>query len=140
MEPQRVTKNFEQAPAPMAEVGRTPVDSQPNQVKSPEAAKRAEFLTVSHSGSQPTVAMPAQQDDLSSTAQPAGTAAQAGPLADDRPAVAGDSDTIEKEWVNKVNRIVDANGDDPYTQQKLLSELMIDYIAKRYNRKIGQEN
>jgi hypothetical protein len=50
----------------------------------------------------------------------------------DNPVVAAHSDIIEKEWVDRAKKIVAENRDDPYQQEKSISELQIDYIKKRY--------
>lgn len=52
------------------------------------------------------------------------------------PLIADDVDVIEKEWVDKAKKIVNATKDDPYTQEKEVSKLQADYLMKRYNKQI----
>ncbi|MEI6237656.1 MAG: hypothetical protein WCP03_03600 [Candidatus Saccharibacteria bacterium] len=56
---------------------------------------------------------------------------------DDSPAAAADGDLIEKEWVDKAKKIVLETKDNPYKREEDVSKLQIDYLAKRYGRKIG---
>lgn len=53
------------------------------------------------------------------------------------PVIAADDDLIEKEWVDKAKKIVSENKDDPYQQESEVSRLQIDYLTKRFGRKIG---
>lgn len=57
------------------------------------------------------------------------------------PAGAEDSDLIEKEWVEIAKQIVEHTRDDPYEQQRALSQMKADYLKKRYNKdiKISEE-
>lgn len=50
------------------------------------------------------------------------------------PPAAGDSDLIEKEWVEKAKQIVEHTRDDPHEQQRALAQMKADYVKKRYNR------
>jgi hypothetical protein len=61
--------------------------------------------------------------------------AQAAPL-NDNPVIADDVDVIEKEWVDKARRIVNATKEDPYAQEKEVSKLQADYLMKRYNKQV----
>lgn len=49
---------------------------------------------------------------------------------------ADDGDLIEKEWVSKAKKIVEANREDPYQQSKQLTVVKVDYLQKRYNKTI----
>lgn len=67
--------------------------------------------------------------------------AQAGTTADDPsqangPLIADDVDVIEKEWVDKAKRIVNATKEDPHQQEKEVSKLQADYLMKRYNKQL----
>lgn len=68
------------------------------------------------------------------------TAVQADPPAaqSDDPLIADDVDVIEKEWVDKAKQIVHQTKEDPYLQEKEVSKLQADYLAKRYNKSIKQ--
>ena len=50
------------------------------------------------------------------------------------PKIIEDTDLIEKEWVDRVKRIVQQNRDDPYKQSQLLTELRAEYMSKQYNK------
>jgi len=55
----------------------------------------------------------------------------------DSPAVAGDEDVIEKEWVDKAKKIIMETKDDPYGRTSRVNELQRDYLKKRYNKELG---
>lgn len=54
----------------------------------------------------------------------------------DDPLIADDVDVIEKEWVDKAKKIVNATKEDPYQQEKEVSKLQADYLMKRYNKQL----
>jgi len=56
------------------------------------------------------------------------------------PDVAEDVDLIEKEWVKKAKDIVNATYGDPYTQNKQMNKMKIEYIKKRYDRVIKERD
>ena len=62
------------------------------------------------------------------------------PVVDDTPAVAGDDDLIEKEWVDKAKKIIAETKDDPYRREREVSRLQADYLQKRYSKTIGKED
>lgn len=64
---------------------------------------------------------------------PAGVVPAAGSMA---PAMADDSDLIEKEWVHKVKQVVRATAHDPYEQNRQFTKLKADYMQKRYGKSI----
>lgn len=78
--------------------------------------------------------------DATATGAPVVTAA---PVADDSttstvgPAVAADDDVIEKEWVDKAKKIVQATVDDPHGRASKVNELQKDYLKKRYGKVLG---
>lgn len=59
-------------------------------------------------------------------------------VAGSSPMIADDIDLIEKEWVEKAKEIVEKTKDNPYLQNKAMSEFKADYIKKRYNKDLGQ--
>lgn len=61
-------------------------------------------------------------------------------LASNTPAIADDVDLIEKVWVEKAKEIVDKTQDNPYLQNKAISEIKADYIKKRYNKDITKSD
>jgi hypothetical protein len=52
------------------------------------------------------------------------------------PAMADDTDLIEKEWVVKAKQIVEHTKSDPFIQSRELNKLKAEYIKKRYNKEI----
>lgn len=52
------------------------------------------------------------------------------------PVEAEDTDLIEKEWVVRAKQIVEHTREDPYEQQRALSQMKADYLKKRYNKDI----
>jgi hypothetical protein len=52
------------------------------------------------------------------------------------PQVAEDTDLIETEWVDAAKRIIEANHDDPYNQNRTMTLLRADYMKKRYDKDI----
>jgi hypothetical protein len=147
MEPQYTGQNFETAaPAEKAPESVTPENS-PNlppspeaSIQTPEQAKSAEHLAVEHQGGapmlpatqQPAVPQPVT-DDVSADDQ-----AQDATVVATTPATAADNDTIEKEWIDKVKKVISSTANDPHRQQKYASQLMTNYVLKRYGRKIGE--
>lgn len=53
------------------------------------------------------------------------------------PAIAADDDLIEKEWVDKAKKIISETKDNPRKREEDVSRLQIDYLEKRYGRRIG---
>ncbi len=85
----------------------------------------------------PATALPTIPAPAPPAAQaPASTAAST----DDTPLIAGDDDLIEKEWVDKLKRIITLTKDDPYERARVIAQLQADYLKKRYNREMGQSN
>ena len=95
---------------------------------------------------------PAQVEQLTQTAQamppmavpqvaaPVAPATQPAPLTDDTPVVAADDDLIEKEWVDKLKKIITLTKGNPYEQAKAIAALQADYLKKRYNRELGESS
>lgn len=50
--------------------------------------------------------------------------------------VAEDVDLIEKEWVERAKEIVHKTKDNPYLQNRALTQLKVDYVKKRYNKDV----
>jgi len=48
-----------------------------------------------------------------------------------------DDDLISKEWVIKAKEIVDKTKNNPYQQDESVNKLKVDYIDKRFGRKLG---
>jgi len=56
----------------------------------------------------------------------------------DNPTIAGDDDLIEIEWVKKAKKIINDTQDNPRLREEEVNKLQIDYIEKRYGRKMGE--
>ncbi len=52
------------------------------------------------------------------------------------PAIADDADLIEKEWIVKAKSIVEHTRGDPYTRNREMNKVKVDYLKKRYNKDI----
>lgn len=59
---------------------------------------------------------------------------------DDMPLVANDSDLIEKEWVDKVKRMISLTKGDPYERGRVITQLQAEYLKKRFNKALGQSD
>jgi hypothetical protein len=55
----------------------------------------------------------------------------------DGPAVAGDEDVIEKEWVDKAKQIIETTKNDPHERTERVNQLQKDYLKKRYGKELG---
>jgi hypothetical protein len=56
------------------------------------------------------------------------------------PAVAGDVDVIEPEWVDKAEGVIAAHQGDPYGEEEAIEKLQEDYLQKRYNINVADPN
>ena len=50
--------------------------------------------------------------------------------------VADDGDVIEKAWVSRVQQIIAATAQDPYEQNRQITELKAEYMLKRYGKTV----
>lgn len=72
------------------------------------------------------------------TPDPSGVSSTAqAQVSDDLPAIAGDEDLIEKEWVDKAKQIISQTRDDPARREKEVGRLQADYLKKRYGKQLG---
>ena len=53
------------------------------------------------------------------------------------PLVASDDDLIEKAWVEKAKEIVTETRDNPHKRDEEVGKLQVDYLKKRYGRRLG---
>ena len=81
-----------------------------------------------------TTTVPLSQNDTQSTKQPGVV------VDDDTPLVAADEDLIEREWVDKVKKIIALTKDNPYERNRVITQLQADYLKKRYNKTLGQND
>ncbi|MDO4781180.1 MAG: hypothetical protein Q4A34_02220 [Candidatus Saccharibacteria bacterium] len=54
------------------------------------------------------------------------------------PSVAGDDDLIEKEWVDKLKKIITLTAGNPHERARVIAQLQADYLKKRYNKTLGK--
>lgn len=66
--------------------------------------------------------------------------APAGPVttASVNPALAGDVDVIEKEWVDQAEAIIAKTVGDPHAEEEAIEDLQIDYMKKRYGKDVAK--
>lgn len=132
-----------------------PASNKPNTGPQPKEAS-AESLPLPFSGAEaaPNVAPEQPKEAAPAGSRPAATSvnspAPAAPAATqpvqsgsasgngitDDPLIADDVDVIEKEWVDKAKKIVNATKEDPHQQEKEVSKLQADYLMKRYNKQL----
>jgi len=103
-------------------------------VTSPEHSRPAQVEQLSQAAQAAPVAAIPQVPISPVQSPPVGLAAQD----DDSPAIAGDDDLIEKEWVDKAKKIIALTRGNPYEQAKAIAALQADYLKKRYNRVLGE--
>jgi hypothetical protein len=129
--PERSPESFPNLPTP---------ESTPEiPLSSPEQGSQAAPERASEHSAQAQAAMAAQSGAATLPAPvpiPIDDASQATP-GDDLPAVAGDDDLIEKEWVDKAKQIISQTRDDPAAREKQVSRLQADYLKKRYGKELG---
>lgn len=108
---------------------RTPETMQPSPERAPSQQEQAPHPVA------PVIAP--QQIAMPQVPQPI----VAQPIADpasDAPITAADDELMEKEWVDKVKKIIILTKGNPHEQAKAIAALQADYLKKRYNRTIGE--
>lgn len=124
--------NGEQAPAVIA-----PNLTEAALIQSPEQARNIE----TSSGDTRGLAMPITQPrPIASPQSPTQIPVTNGPAVatTTNPTAAADDDLIEKEWVAKAKQVIQATKDDPRAQASQVSQLMADYVLKRYGKEVGK--
>ena len=120
---------------PPASSGELRLDDDVNQVETEKRSAERQEVNVENS-QMPATALPT----IPAPAPPAVQAPASTTSTDDTPLIAGDDDLIEKEWVDKLKRIITLTRDDPYERARVIAQLQADYLKKRYNREMGQSN
>ena len=120
---------------PPASSGELRLDADVNQVETEKRSAERPAVNVANS-QMPATALPT----IPAPAPPAVQAPASTTSTDDTPLIAGDDDLIEKEWVDKLKRIITLTRDDPYERARVIAQLQADYLKKRYNREMGQSN
>ena len=105
-------------------------------IQSVEKEVRAERPVVANSDAAGTVVTPVLPAPVPVVAQQTVVA----PVSDNSttPMSATDGDRMEKEWVDKSKRVIQATKDDPYEQEKQVGQLKVDYVKKRYGKEVGK--
>jgi hypothetical protein len=89
-------------------------------------------------GAPPPQPMPAPlQQSVPGSAAPVQAGASPAEPAVQGPALAGDVDVIEPEWVEKASNVVHQTQGDPYHEEEAIEDLQQDYLMKRYGYKVG---
>ncbi|QJU08942.1 hypothetical protein FBF27_00685 [Candidatus Saccharibacteria bacterium oral taxon 488] len=121
---------------PPASSGEFRLDGDANQVEAEGRSAERPAVNVANSP-MPATVLPTVPVPVPPVVQaPASTTTST----DDTPLIAGDDDLIEKEWVDKLKRIITLTKDDPYERARVIAQLQADYLKKRYNREMGQSN
>lgn len=137
MEPRNQLPSHESEPIAKTEyAGGALTGSEQYGVRSPEqSTERSPELSAVRSQAEnaatamPTITLPTP---VVTNTEPTATASST-----PAPSVANDDDLIEKEWVDKAKQIIQSTKDDPYTREREIAKLQIEYIKKRYGRVIG---
>ena len=120
---------------PPASSGELRLDDDVNQVETEKRSAERPAVNVANS-QMPATALPT----IPAPAPPAVQAPASTTSTDDTPLIAGAADLSEKEWVDKLKRIITLTRDDPYERARVIAQLQADYLKKRYNREMGQSN
>ena len=120
--------NFEQP----IEVERAPQEVEQGPV-SPEKAALERLGQMSTEEAMPAVPVMPPMDDT-----PAIT--DTGTVDDENPGTAEDGERIEKEWAERIRKIVELTKDNPRMEQIEVNKLKADYMKKRFNRELGDRN
>lgn len=105
--------------------------------RNPEFTTQAQ-TTTSLKPSSDIGAVSGSSSDDGSSQHSAHTSKDSSSLVSNSPQIADDVDLIEKEWVEKAKEIVEKTKENPYLQNKAISEIKADYIQKRYNKNIAK--
>ena len=108
--------------------------------KTPEQSQaRPEFQPVPvEQDAAPTQGMPVPTTPIvAQDANAQDASSQTHQLVSGAPVTAADDDLIEKEWVDKVKKIIVLTKGRPYEQAKAIALLQADYLKKRHNRELG---
>lgn len=123
-----------------------------DQMPAPISASLEVAPNLSNHESNPVISVEKEGRSIE-TASPANTGAitfLSTPISDDTntssvaarvagtPLIAKDDDLIEKEWVEKAKKIVAQTKDNPHQREEAATGLKVDYLKKRFGRKLGE--
>jgi len=119
------------------------VESQNNEEKSIDAVPSVEAIEVSPVESQPS-SLPVEQGPSSIPVtpiiEPQNDQNQTIPAQTNEPLIIEDEiaggGSLEKPWIEKAERIIEDNEDDPYKEEEEHEDLQIDYLEKRFGKKL----
>jgi len=127
-----------EAPSPLPNSSETGLD------QARESVHEAETASESAAGrqQQPAMTTPADPTVASAPAAPvvAAPTDKTQAVATTTDLVAADVNLIEKPWVEKTKKVVQATKDDPFKQKREVSRLQVDYLKKRFNKAIPLED
>lgn len=66
--------------------------------------------------------------------------APTGTIEEQNPEIAVDGEKMEKEWVAKTEKVIETTDHDPQREEIEINKLKADYMAKRFNRHLGDRN
>jgi hypothetical protein len=110
----------------------------------PESQAAAPEVAPATGVAQPATSLPAAQPATMLSAMPADSgsniaSAQSNGGGSAAATITDDNDKVEKEWVDKVRRIIEQTKYDPYRQSEELTVVKADYMKQRYNKIIKVE-
>lgn len=121
----------------------TPVTEQaPGAAGGVPASERAPAApeTVSARGAtQPAMALPTTQPPVLAAPVQGGAKPDDTSTSSSSTTVKDDKDKVEKEWVDRVKRIIEQTRHDPYRQSEELTAVKADYMKQHYNKIIKAE-
>lgn len=137
MEPKLPSPNFQpEHPPVLYEQGREVTSGVAPEMSPERGIERAGERRPIEIGTQTSVA-PALPTPVVTSVSQAPSTPQPVVNQDDAPLVAADEDLIEKEWVDKAKKIIEATKDDPYKREQEVGKLQADYLRKRYGKELG---
>ena len=118
---------FNTPPAPNVQPEQTPeMTSSEQQTTATEALGQQEALPT-----MPQSLMPSPDPAIVPAAQT---------MEDQNPEIAVDVDKMEQAWVHQTEQVVERYSNDPRTEEIEVNKLKADYMAKRFNRHLGDRN
>lgn len=114
-------------PQPMPSMSLPPVNQSTDASQQPQAADSQSPSTPA--ATTLSAVFPAQQPPASPPPPAEGPGVSA-------PQIADDVDLIEKEWVAKIQEIINKTHDDPYERARQVALLKNEYLEKRYQKTI----
>lgn len=99
-------------------------------VKAAEGSREDPPISPAENKTEATPAiLPSQQPPPTQTASTSGPSVSA-------PQIADDVDLIEKEWVSKIQEIIQKTHGDPFERARQIAFLKSEYLQKRYQKAI----